>query len=189
MNFGRTLALAGCLLLPLPLYPKDKAKFLPQAKHTCTARTANGEEYRIQYRAFRWRNQGKDVFTGAVAYYALGSGEFLWWGGLGFTTKEAFLRNEGTSSKTLCTAKRRDIAVLEDGEWADFYAENGGIHVFHSNLKFPSMEKGWQYVAEHPEDTSSWWVGKWIKVVVLDKELGGDFFRPERLRFAAQEYF
>ena len=79
--------------------------------------------------------------------------------------------------------------MLEDGEWADFYAENGGIHVFHSNLKLPSLEKGWKYVAEHPEDTSSWWAGKWIQVVDLDKELGDDFFRPERLRFAAQAYF
>jgi hypothetical protein len=185
----RSHFLLASLLLSFPLHAEQKAKFLPHTNHTCTSRTANGQEYRIEYRAFRWRNQHKDVDTGAVAYYAPGSGEFLWWGGVGFTTKEAFLRNEGTSSKTLCTAKRPDIAVLEDGEWADFYAENGGIHVFHSNLKFPSMEKGWEYVAEHPEDTSSWWGGKWIQVVDLDKELGDDFFRPERLRFAAQVYF
>ena len=181
---------AASLVLTFPLHAQRQAEFLPHTKHTCTSRTANGQEYRIEYRAFHWRNQDKDVYTGAVAYYAPGTGEFLWWGGLGFTTKEAFLRNWGSSSgTTLCKSKRPDIAVLQDGEWADFYGENGGIHVFHSKLKFPSMEKGWQYVAEHPEETSSWLGGKWLQVVVLDKELGDDFFRPERLRYAAQGYF
>jgi hypothetical protein len=186
----RSYLLIGILLVfALPLQASQKAKFLRHATHTCTSRSANGREFEIQYRAFRWRNQDKDVYTGAVAYYAPDTGEFLWWRGPGFTTKEAFLRNWGSSTVTMCKSKRPDIAVLEDGEWADFHGQNGGIHVFHSNLKFSSMEKGWQYVAEHPEETSSWLGGKWLQVVDLDKAVGDDFSRPERLRFSAQGYF
>lgn len=181
--------LSTLLLLALPVHASQRAKFLPHTRQTCVSRSANGLEYRIEYRGLRWTDQGKDVYTSAVAYYAPGSGEFLWWGGAASTTKGAFLRNEGTGSKTLCTAKRRDIALLEDSEWADFYAQNGEIHIFHSSLKFPSIEKGWEYVAEHPEETSSWLGGKWIEVISLYKHLGDDFFRPEKLRFAAQGYF
>lgn len=179
--------IAACLALTFPLHAKQKAKFLPHTRQTCTSRSANGQEYEIQYRAFRWKNQGKDVYTGAVAYYALGSGEFLWWGD-GFTTKEAYMRNMGNNGVTLCTAPRPDIVLVDDSELVDFYAENGGIHVFHSNLKFSSIEKGWEYASEHPEETSSWWGGKWIQVVSLNKELGDLFFRPERLWEAAQVY-
>ena len=70
----------------------------------------------------------------------------------------------------------------------DFYASNGEIRVFHSNLKFPSIDKGWAYVSEHPDETSSWLGGKWMELISLYQQLGGDFFRPERLRFDARPY-
>lgn len=178
--------LSVLLILAWPLQASQKAKFLPHSKQTCTSRTVNGREVKIQYRAFHWMDQGKDVYTSAVAYYAPGSGEFLWWGD-GFTTKEAYLRNMNTADP-YCAGRRRDTVLLEGGELVDFLAGNGEIHIFHSNLKFPSIDKGWEYVAEHPDETSSWFGGKWMEVISLYQQLGGDFFRPERLRFDARPY-
>jgi hypothetical protein len=175
------------LFVPFSLHASQKTEFLPHTKQTCASRSANGRELQIQYRGFHWRNRETDVYTGAVAYYVPGSGEFLWWGA-GFTTKEAYLKNIGNNDETFCTSKRHDIVLVDDGELVIFYAENGGIHIFHSNLKFPSIEKGWEYVAEHPDETSSWGGGKWLQEVSLDKELGYDFFRTERLRLSAQPY-
>jgi len=66
---------------------------------------------------------------------------------------------------------------------------NGEITIFHSKLLFHSLEEGWQYVTEHPEETSSWGEGKWVTTISVYKELGEGFFRPERLWSDARAYF
>ena len=188
----RRLRHAACVpvvvLLVLPLLAGTKrAAFLARPKQTCTSRLTSGQQYEMQRRAFRWTRDGTEVFTDAVAYYALGSGEFFWWG-MGYT-KVGYERNVKNSARLDCAAPRHDFLELQDGEWADFWGNNGGIHVFHSKLRFPSIEKGWQYVAEHPDETSEWLGGKWVELISLDEELGADFFRPERLRYDARGYF
>ncbi len=65
---------------------------------------------------------------------------------------------------------------------------NGEITIFHTKLMFHSIEDGWQYVGEHPEETPEWGDGKWVARVALHKELGSDFFRPRRLEFDARPY-
>jgi len=181
-----SVTIAVLLVLPLHAGTK-KAAFLARPRQTCTSTLASGQQYQIQRRAFRWTRDGSEVNTDAVAYYALGSGEFFWWG-MGYT-RAGYERDVKNSARLDCTAARHDFLELQDGEWADFWGENGEIRVFHSNLRFPSIEKGWQYVAEHPDETSEWWGGKWVELISLDKELGADFFRPERLRFDARAYF
>jgi len=183
---------AACLpvavLLVLPLHAgTKKVAFLGRPRQTCTSGLAGGQQYQIQRRAFRWTRDGSEVYTDAVAYYALGSGEFFWWG-MGYT-KFGYERDVKNSAGLDCAAARHDFHELQDGEWADLWGDNGEIRVYHSRLRFPSIEKGWQYVAEHPDETSEWWGGKWVELVSIYKELGQDFFRPERLRYDARAYF
>lgn len=184
-----SVLLVAFLLLTSPGYAKPKATFLRGTKHTCTAKLASGQPYEVQYRDYHWNRNGSDVYTGAVAYYLEGSGEFLWWGA-SFTRDGYFQygRNAKTDLKPDCKAPRRDLLELRDGELADFFALNASIQVLHSNLRFSSIEKGWKYVAEHPGETSGSLGGKWFSSVSLYKELGDDFFRPERLRFDARPY-
>jgi hypothetical protein len=185
---GSVVSVTLAVLLVLPLHAgTKKADFLARPRQTCTSTLAAGEQYQIQRRAFRWTREGSEVYTDAVAYYALGSGEFFWWG-MGYT-KAGYERDAKNSAGLDCAAPRHDFLELQDGEWADFWGNNGGIRVFHSKLRFPSIEKGWQYVAEHPDETSEWWGGKWVELISLDKELGSEFFRPERLRYDARVYF
>jgi hypothetical protein len=183
------LTLAACVVLVFPLHAKRKAIFLSGKEQTCLSGLPSGQKYQMQRRVFRWSQNDGDVYTDAVAYYALGSGEFFWWG-QGYTNVDKeYLNNLKKTGKLDCGAARHDILELQDGEWTDFYAENGSIHVFHSRLRFPSIKEGWQYVAEHPEETAAWLgSGKWLAVISIYKELGDDFFRPEKLRLDARAY-
>jgi len=184
----RLRSFALFLLLAMPGFAGTrKATLLPEAKETCTAHLPSGQSYEVRRRAFHWKQNGNDVYTDATAYYVRESGEFLWWG-QGYT-KEGYLKDVKNAPKFDCAALRRITIELQDGELALFFAQNGDIHVFHSTLKFSSIKKGWQYVEEHPDETSEWLGGKWQERVSLNKELGDDFFRPEKLRFDARAYF
>jgi hypothetical protein len=189
MNLFFVLACTG-LLLPLSA-SASKADFVAGTQHTCKLHLAGGQFYLLQYRTFRWKKNQADVYTGAVAYYALGSGEFLWWG-MNYTSDAYFRygKNLSKPSKPGCIDAGPKTLRLQDGEWVYYLAINSGLRVFHSNLKFPSIEKAWQYVAQHPDETSSWIGGKWVESIDLDEVLGRDFFhRPERLRYDARPYF
>ena len=80
---------------------------------------------------------------------------------------------------------------LQDGEWADFWAENGRITVFHCNLRFDSRQKAWSHVTEHWRELDSFSDSntKWVEVILLYKQLGSEFFRPKRLEFDARAFF
>ena len=181
------IALGFFLLLAWPVHAgTPKAALLPDPKQTCKARLPSGQLYEVQRRAYHWKQNGSDVYTDATAYYAPGSGEFLWWG-MGYT-KEGYLKDVKNGPRFDCTALNRITIELQDGELALFFAEDADIHVFHSRLKFSSIKKGWRYVAEHPDETSEWFGGKWQEWVRINKDLGDDFFRPEKLRFDARAY-
>ena len=180
-----------CTGLFLPVFAgASNADFMPTADRTCKLHLANGRPYVLQYRTFRWKKNEATVYTSVSGYYALGSGEFLWWG-MDYS-EDAYFRygkKLSTPSKPGCTDIAPEALLLRDGEWAYYLAVNSSLRVFHSNLRFLSIEKAWQYVAEHPEETSSWNGGKWVELIDLAKVLGPDFFhRPERLRYDARPY-
>ena len=84
------------------------------------------------------------------------------------------------------------VLLLQDGEWIDFWSRNGGVEVFHSNLKFHARKDAWSYVAEHWQDADPFVVGfastKLVERTNLYQQLGPDFSRPKRLEFSAQHY-
>jgi hypothetical protein len=192
MNHRRFLP-AALVLCALPLHAQTpKPRFLPGTERVCKAKLADGTRYSIYGRILKTQLNGNNVYVDGQAYYMPGSGEFLWRGTT--YTKHGYitdLRNKPRPSKQLCDDSLRHIVELRDGEWVDFYASNAAITVFHSNLRFPSIDKAWQYVSEHWRDEFFLTPGaeKWCNAFSVYKELGGDFFRPERLRFDARPYF
>jgi hypothetical protein len=141
----------------------------------------------MEFRTFRWKKDETELYTTVTAYYAPGSGEFLWWGS--DYTPDQYLRYGKNLSKPSCKDTSSKTLQLQDGEWVNFWTVNSGLWIFHSNLRFQSIERGWRYVAEHPNESSSSLHGKWVVSIKLDKLLGSDFFhRPERLRYDAGPY-
>jgi hypothetical protein len=153
-----------------------RAKFL-RLQSPCAAHMVDGHEYQISGTIFHWTGSNGDVYADAIGYYVPGSGEFLWWA-LEYN-KRGYDRDLKHDPYLKCAADRHDIVELVDGELVDFYGGNSQIRVFHSKLHFPSLRRAWQYVAEHPEDTSQMLGGKWLTMISL-AEIGDDFFRPER---------
>jgi hypothetical protein len=183
---GVLALLSGCVSLFGESAPPQKASFLKEKDQTCVLRLATGQEYELQFRTFRWKKDHTEMYTSAVAYYAPGSGAFLWWGMA--STREQYLSYIAKEGKFDCAAKLTNFLLLQDGDWVAFSAISSGIRAYHSNLRFPSTGKGWEYVADHPDEMASWSSGKWVEFISVGKELGPDFFRPERLRFDARPY-
>jgi hypothetical protein len=78
--------------------------------------------------------------------------------------------------------------LLKDGEWADFWASDGRVAVFHSNLGFETREKAWSYVAKHWQDGREGQSANWVAEILLYPQLGPNFFRPKRLQFDVRPY-
>lgn len=181
---------ATCVILSLALHAaKTQAKFLPGKPQICKSHLADGQPFTMQRRSLVRKQNDRDVFTDAVLYYAPRAGAFFW-RGQGYTnyTKEDYLKNVIDNGKLDCGAKRMDVLLLQDGEWTDFFAQDSELHIFHSGLRADSLKQAWRYVAEHPDESSSWFGGKWLVLVSLREELGADFFRPENLRLDARPY-
>lgn len=168
--------------------PTPKATFLKEKEQRCESHLATGKKYEFQFRTFRWMRNNTEMYTSALAYYASSSGEFLWVPVEGVMTKEQYFRFGANEGKFSCDAKFFHFLLLQDGQWVAFAAINSGIRVYHSDLRFESISSGWDYVAEHPEEMSSFSDGRWVEFVSIDKELGRDFFRPESLRFDARPF-
>jgi hypothetical protein len=162
--------------------PVQKATFLSKNDPLCFSQLPTGQKYEYQWRAFRWMEHDGEMYSGAIAYYAPDSGAFLWVAGIATTN-----RSSANAGHFACTAKFMDFLVLQDGEWAAFSAMNADIRVYHSRLRFRSINAGWDYVARHPNDMT-WLSGQRVASVSLYKDLGFDFFRPESLRFDARPY-
>jgi hypothetical protein len=169
--------------------PTRKATFLKEKEQSCESRLATGRKYEFQFRTFRWTRNNTEMYTSAVAYYAPSSGEFLWVPAGGVMTKEQYF-SFGNEGKFACSAAAKffHFLLLQDGQWVAFTAIDSGIRVYHSDLRFQSISSGWDYVAEHPEEMSSFSDGRWVEFISIYKELGRDFFRPERLRFDARPF-
>lgn len=178
----------GCVPLHAQTAPTRRVMFLKHKEQTCESHLATGEKYEFQFRAFRWMKNGTEMYTSAVAYYAPSSGEFLWVAVGGVMTKDQYFRFGANEGKFRCDLKLFQFLLLQDGQWVAFAAINSGIRVYHSDLRFQSINSGWEYAAQHPEEWSSFSDGRWVEFISIGKELGADFFRPERLRFDARPF-
>src|SRR5215470_2280359 len=162
-----------------------EAQFLPGSPQICKAELPDGTRYDAYSGVLQGSLRGQTVYVDLRAYYRPGTGEFLWWEdtlsehGYRSTTE----KERSDSLQRVCSHSLH-IVELRDSEWADFWAQNNFIAVHHSNLSFGSIELAWQYVAKHWRDSPNQAEGstKWLENINLYKALGGDFFRPERLR-------
>jgi hypothetical protein len=181
---------SGCVPLLSQPTPTQKGTFLKEKQQSCESHLANGKKYEFQFRTFRWMKNNTEMYASAVAYFAPGAGEFLWVPAGGVMTKDQYFRFGAKEGKFTCAVATKffHFLLLQDGQWIAFAAINSGIRVYHSDLRFQSISSGWDYVAEHPEEMSSFSEGRWVEFVSINKELGNDFFRPESLRFDARPF-
>ncbi|HTZ32206.1 MAG TPA: hypothetical protein VMH31_07100 [Methylomirabilota bacterium] len=177
------------LLLVLAASPlraqSTKVKYLRDTDQMCSSTLADGTAYEIWKRVLVTEWRGQPLYVRLHAYYKPGSGEFLSWNTGGMS--EHAYANESKAGDS-CELPYHHILLLKDGEWADFWASDGRVGVFHCNLKFETREKAWSYLAKHWQDGSEAKSAKLFTEILLYQQLGYDFFRPKRLEFDARPY-
>jgi hypothetical protein len=186
--------LSALILVVVPLSAQtSEPRYLSDWDHMCKATLADGTKYEVWDRLLVTKWQGKPSYLPVRGLYRPGSGEFLLRASVGFVDKEhAVAMMEKPQKGGACAEDQQyHVLLLQDGEWIDFWSWNGGVEVFHSNLKFHTREEAWSYVAEHWQDADPVLGGASTKFVVeinLGEQLGADFLRPKRLEFSAQGY-
>jgi len=168
--------------MAMPLSAQSsKARYLPVAVHMCRATLGDGTAYEVWNRVLVTEWKAQPLYVKVRGYYRPGSGEFLPWnaGGLSEHGYASELKENPPKAGASCELPYHHILLLKDGEWADFWASDGRVGVFHSILKFETREKAWSYVAKHWQDGSE-------AEILLYQQLGRDFFRPKRLEFDAR---
>jgi hypothetical protein len=190
----RWKSLSALILMVVPLRAQtSEPRYLSDWDHMCNARLADGTKYEVWDRLLLTEWRGKPSYLPVRGLYRPGSGEFLWRAGVGFLDKEhAIVMMEKPQKSGACPEEPQDhVLLLQDGEWIDFWSRNGGVEVFHSNLKFHARKEAWWYVAEHWQNADSFGGAstKFVGEINLDQQLGADFFRTKRLEFSAQGYF
>ena len=183
---------AFLMSMALPLSAQtSKPKYLPDSDHMCKATLPDGTPYDVLDRVFLKEWEGQPLYVKVRVYYRPGSGEFLWRStGYSETGYASALKDSPKRAGPSCEEPYRHILLLQDGEWADFWAERGRITVFHCNLKFSTREKAWSYIAQHWQDGADdpGPSTKWVLEILLYDQLGYEFFRPKRLLFDARPY-
>jgi hypothetical protein len=192
----RCKPLAGLMLMAMSLSAQtSKPKYLSHSDSVCKATLADGTPYEVWDRVFVTEWEGKPSYVPVRALYKPGSGEFLWRWSLGFSDVEhaSEVMDKPKKGGACLENPQHHILLLQGGEWIDFWAWNGSVCVFHSNLKFNTRKKAWSYVVEHWQDGQFAIVDgpstKFVEVISLNQQLRADFFRPKRLEFSAQGYF
>jgi hypothetical protein len=176
------------LVLALPLRSQaPKATLVAGTDQTCPAQLPDGSNYEIHFRTLKARWKDRDVFVLVNAYYKPGSGEFLYYSTI--ISKEGYLRDfkEVWARARTCKPIEGHTVLLEDREWADFWASSR-LDVYHSALQFVTIGEAWQYVSTHFEECQSGSTKCWEEIPVY-KQLPEMFFRPESLRWDARPYF
>jgi len=186
--------LAALILIAVPLNAQaSEPRYLSDWDHMCKATLGDGTKYEVWDRLLVTEWQGKPSYLPVRGIYRPGSGEFLWRASVGFVDKEhATAIMEKPHRGGACPEDPQyHVLLLQEGEWMDFWSRNGGVEVFHSNLKFHTRKEAWLYVAEHWQEGQFGIFGvstKFVEEINLGQQLGADFFRPKRLEFSAQGY-
>jgi hypothetical protein len=191
-KFLAAFVAAVLIVTALPLSAQtSKSGYLSGSDHVCKATLADGTPYEVWDRVLLKEWEGQPLYVKVRAYYRPGSGEIFWRStGYSKTGYANALKESPKKAGMSCEEPYRHIVVLQDGEWADFWAERGRVVVSHCNLKFSSREKAWVYIEQH------WQEGaddpgpstKWVSEILLYDQLGREFFRPKKLEFDARPY-
>jgi hypothetical protein len=185
------------LLLACPICAQSSsARYLRDWDHMCKATLADGTDYEEWQRMLMGEWRGQPLYLKLRAYYKPGSGEFLSWhtGGMSEHGYASEPKEHPAKWGAPCEVPNnhnlwnKHIVLLKGGEWADFWASNWMVTVFHSKLKFDTQEKAWSYVAKHWQDGLDGQSANWFTDFRLGAQLGRDFFRPKRLKFDARPY-
>lgn len=179
------------MLMAVPLSSQSlKVRYLRDADYMCSATLADGTAYEMWKRVLVTEWKGQPLYVTVYAYYKPGSGEFLSWntGGMSEHGYASAPKEDPAKPGASCELPFHHILLLKDGEWADFWAWNGTVRVFHCNLRFETREKAWSHVAKHWQDGSEEKPAKWFTEILLYQQLGYDFFRKKRLEFDARPY-
>ena len=186
------IAAAGLILITLPEHALSaQPGTLPNSNRVCKASFSDGTLYEIWDRVLLKEWEGQTLYVKVRAYYRPASGELLFrttaYSKTGYIN---MLRENSKTPGSQCREAYRHILLLEDGEWADFWAERGRIVIFHSDLKFSKREAAWHHIDDHwrdaADDPSP--STKWGTEINLYDRLGRDFFRPKALEFDARPY-
>ena len=169
----------------------SKSKHLADLDRLCKATLTDGTPYEVWDRVFETELERQAVYVKVRAYYRPGSGEFSW-RSTGYSKRgyASYLKDSPRKAGASCEEPYRHILILQDGEWADFWGQNGRITVFHCNLRFDTREKAWSHVVRHWQDGADDPVPstKWVVQILLYQQLQREFFRPKRLEFDARPY-
>ena len=180
------------LVAGFPLRAQTAApRYLADVDRICKASLANGMDYEVWDRVFVSEWEGKPLYVKVHAYYMPETGEFLWKStGLSEHGYESEPKEKPKKRGGACKETYRHMVLLEEGEFADFWAERGRIVVFHCSLKFDTREKAWSYVAEHWQDAAddARPTAKWVVEILVFSQLGYEFFRPKSLLYDARPY-
>jgi hypothetical protein len=136
--------LAALTLMAMPLSAQmSEPKYLSDLDHKCTSTLADGTAYEVWDRVLATEWDGKPSYLPVRALYRPGSGEFLWRCSLGFSDKEhaSEMMEKPQKGRACLEDPQHHILLLQDGEWIDFWALNGGVGVVHSNLKIDTPKK------------------------------------------------
>ena len=175
------------LLLALPLRSEPRKVVVRGTDHTCPAQLSDGTTYEIHYRTLRTRWHDRDVHVVVKAYYKPGSGEFLYYSSI--WSEEDYSRTVKQHEAWSCKPNDGSVVLLAGGQWADFMALTSGprLEVFHSRLRFSSIEEAWRHVSTHFDECQTL-AAKCYDEIPLYKDLDFDFFRPESFRQNAAPY-
>jgi hypothetical protein len=187
----RWKVLAELMLMTMPLSAQSsKARYLHDADHMCTATLGDGTAYEVWNRVLVTEWAAQPLYVKVRAYYRPDSGEFLSWntGGLPVDGYASEWKENPPKAGASCELPYHHILLLKDGEWADFWASDARVVVFHCNLRFETREEAWSHVAKHWQDGREGQSAKWVAEILLYQQLGHDFFRPKRLEFDARPY-
>lgn len=191
---SRWSLLTGLLVMAMPLNAQSmRASYDYESDRMCEATLADGTHFEVWNRDLVIDLGGYEQYLHVKVhvYYKPGSGEFLWLNtGLAERVHASEVKDNSKKAAASCEEPYHHILILQDGEWADFWAENGKITVFHSSLKFETRDKAWSYIREHwqdgPDDPVA--QAKWVAEILLYQQLGPAFFRPKRLEIDARPY-
>jgi hypothetical protein len=192
MHRGNFAAVAMMLVgLPLGAQTSKPAHYLSKADHRCRATLADGTPYEAWNRVIATEWDGQPLYVKVRAYYKPGSGELLWRStGLSEKAYRGDLQGTSPMVRDRCAEPYGHILVLQDGEWADFWAERGRVVVYHCDLKFKTRGEVWDYLKQHwrdgTDDANP--STKWGLEILLYDQLGAGFFRPKKLEFDARPY-
>jgi hypothetical protein len=162
--------------------------YLPGADISCQATLPDGTHYTAYGRILKTSYRGQTAYVDVRGYYKPGTGEFLWFGpAYAEKAYQTTVKDRPRVADDLCAPRYPNLLLFKDREWVLFLPSEDKLQVVHCNLRFPTVQLAWQYVARY-WDEASYSFQHWSTWVPLSKDLGEDFFRPGNMKNSSEPY-